>query len=392
MNPQGINTLTIPEATRVQRYKHLVPVIEDAAIVINSDILGAVVIKDHTVIQDSTVRAEQSVTPVLVESEAVIYNGGVHTAFREQTPAYIGEKSVVDGVPSQKAWVHGAELGAHTYVAKGAIIGDETVLKDGGVVAENAVVDIRKNKWAQLGGNFAEQKDGLVPLPSFDNWKATSDFKNTATDDRDSAIPAIEKIRIERTEQAHKTVKDNVTKYGEIYRLSPILQADILNLQTAIDLLPEKAPDLKALKGGLEYLIGTKEALLPQSARAIKRLANSNFSALAEARNTLQDLADQNQSLPLPLWKDAPGKSYHEAKQELTSSINPRTKNPVRRKTYDLVPDKILEPEKLINDRMTPTVEIYPEHLQLLSQQLERVHKHVSKIAEHYKNTQVKQP
>lgn len=353
LNPHRINFATLVDGPRVSSFGSQVPVIEDNAILVgNVDVLGAVHVGAGVILKDTTLRSEQTSAPVTVLGYTIIDGTFVHTATKEQYPALIDGRTgpiVLEG-----GHAHGVEIDAHTY-SDHALLSDEGRIR--GVVAKGAM-NIGQKFAGQDGALVFEggspstdvlrtNKGGLKNMELFEAYRAwwkQSDFKDIPFDEH-GADETLVKQRIEaiygqRQVAVNRLLADKCAEYGPLYEVSAQWQAMALQARHAAQIFQNignarHAQEMFLYAEGLDHMLGKRETI---SAQALQRLEQKG--GLGHVVFALKVLAQSGRTVEIPNWEDNGSPyAYTKAQALAVAHGSAREVNDLARRNFALADD-----------------------------------------------------
>jgi carbonic anhydrase/acetyltransferase-like protein (isoleucine patch superfamily) len=385
LNIKHVNITQIPDGVTVKSYDGAIPIIaDDVTLIGRVDLVGNIRVDAGAVIQDSTIRTEQRVIPIIVGKNSLVRHTIIHTASREQTPVEIGAHVFINGKPGDMVVLHGSYIGPGSYVGSRAVVADEVLVS--GVILPNTVLSgvEKPREWHIYGGNVCEQPLLLEKkIILRDDYKILPEvLTNPALLKNSSQSQSIINTLREQTVAELGEILDKKTrKYGDIYKHSVHLQIDLLSLETASRILSQcKAVDqevlhgLKDLQEGYQYLLGIQEAISTSAASLYfdRRLTEH---VLTTAANLLKNVKD---GVHLSIWKGGEKTvvtSHKEIGSVLESTIHPSLR-------IDIKKD---ERERAINQWLNETWFIpRAEIIQRLVPNLERIANRVESLLAYY--------
>lgn len=406
LNRKGLNLVTAPDATRVRQYHGHVPVIDSRAILLGCDISGIVHVRRCHCVATS-IRSEQNSVPVAIDNGVVLSHAVLHTAVREQIPLVVYEGSVVAGKKDAMAWIHGATIGSKenrhpVFIGEGSVISDGEIIL--GFVAPNTLAPGSKrqdtDRWLYfIGNDFAEPlpPDKVSSNDRFMRYWNSSVFSGLDPKNVISVQQRIQEQGDAIRKNAVRVMEERVTEFGPAFRYSPHLQAAIHTLRYAATVLDtidrvKLADNLMIAADGLEYVLGIRAEVTTAAAHSVMQMFGGRVEGFEPAIQALDEISKKDITVNISSWPDfgsdeslyAP--TFDMAKARLIASVNPKLREcqlphlqeAIHPKGFDYMP-----PRRVINERLKPTLEMFPELLQLMARQLSSLHNLFDNILSH---------
>lgn len=239
----------------------------------------------------------------------------------------------------------------------------------------------------QSGGELSPRV--LQEFLNFTSWWKQSPFADLQTSQVAEIQARISEIQAAKNSEIAALRDEKVREHGEIYRLSPLLQADSLFLDNTIQILKQNGNDELAekitdLKEGIEAIIGSRAKIISSQASAVINSLSKN-SHLSQAIVVLNELAISDKTISVPAWPQTKQPherhTYEDTLRILRDGIHPLGETESYKYTYSQARND-QTPQQVIAEQLKAEIHYYPEQLKLIAAQLERIPNHISQVRE----------